>query len=613
MDEALETRQADAAAPLSPQTETNELTPNDATRTIATAPSAEANETLTSQANETEHEGPSSPKGASPPETDGIEETAPDEAQSVIADTETAPNQTHPIIVEPEEDRTRAVTLARRLIDLDGFKRSEVAAELSKKTPFGVAVAEEYLRHFDFAGATLDVALRDFVKRFSLTGETYERERVIEHFSRRFYACNPGISETVGSFESLHTLACSLLLLNTDLHDQNMIGARMSLNDFVANLAGMRDGSDYPRDYLKIVYQGIKTHPLRWAIDDETEMSSNDRLDVTPRRRAMPRSPKKSVVSLNDVEGQKVVTLAGTFVEVELDVDAEVFKAGRIARKKVMETVGKRTTLGRRAWHEYDAVLKGFLFYFHRLRRKQTHHQDDDVASAIPVTHAYATVALDYTKRHGVFRFTTSDWQEYLLDAGDAGQMHEWIQAINLASGRFSSPPLPAPIGSSRHFQRPVLPRHPCATAPEEQLERHRSKARLLEDELIEHRAAKPYGKVARRDGVQWSEKRRYLEYETRRYKGYVRALETSMGVTGSEDDPYIDSPFRSDSGSSLTSSLSGGRRRGSSAGDDGAAGGGGVEPAAGSKVMMKRSTSDRSSYKKAVSKFPGRRTTNRK
>lgn len=56
---------------------------------------------------------------------------------------------------------------------------------------FSRAVADKYLKYFDFKGISLDMALRNFLKQFSLTGETQERERVLVHFSNRYLDCNP--------------------------------------------------------------------------------------------------------------------------------------------------------------------------------------------------------------------------------------------------------------------------------------------------------------------------------------------------------------------------------------------------------------------------------------
>ena len=63
---------------------------------------------------------------------------------------------------------------------------------------FSRVVAEEYLNYFDLRGDTLDVALRKFLDKFSLTGETQERERVLVHFSKHFLNSNPGTFNSQG-------------------------------------------------------------------------------------------------------------------------------------------------------------------------------------------------------------------------------------------------------------------------------------------------------------------------------------------------------------------------------------------------------------------------------
>ena len=71
---------------------------------------------------------------------------------------------------------------------------------LNCRNDFSALVAEEYLKYFDFSEDTLDMALRKFLTHFSLIGETQERERVLDHFSRRFMECNPGSFNSVGRF-----------------------------------------------------------------------------------------------------------------------------------------------------------------------------------------------------------------------------------------------------------------------------------------------------------------------------------------------------------------------------------------------------------------------------
>ncbi|XP_034615411.1 PH and SEC7 domain-containing protein 4-like [Trachemys scripta elegans] len=159
-------------------------------------------------------------------------------------------------------DQGAAQRLAARLYHLDGFKRSQVASYLRKNNEFSRQVAEEYLIFFQFSGQTLDRALRFFLKAFVLTGETQERERILGHFSKRYHLSNP---DAFPSADAVHTLTCALMLLNTDLHGQN-IGRSMTCHEFVTNLDGMRDGQNFPKDQLKALYYSIRNEKLEWAM-----------------------------------------------------------------------------------------------------------------------------------------------------------------------------------------------------------------------------------------------------------------------------------------------------------------------------------------------------------
>uniref|UniRef100_A0A803JZS9 SEC7 domain-containing protein n=1 Tax=Xenopus tropicalis TaxID=8364 RepID=A0A803JZS9_XENTR len=97
-------------------------------------------------------------------------------------------------------NKQAAKRLAKRLYHLDGFKRSDVAKHLGKNNDFSKIVAEEYLKFFDFTGLTLDQSLRIFFKAFSLIGETQERERVLVHFSNRYFLCNPNSISSIGMY-----------------------------------------------------------------------------------------------------------------------------------------------------------------------------------------------------------------------------------------------------------------------------------------------------------------------------------------------------------------------------------------------------------------------------
>ena len=152
------------------------------------------------------------PSFLSPEDDESSSSPEPDESASSFVDgIEVVP------IPPRSVDVASASRLAKRLYDLQGFKKSDVARHLSKNNDFSRVVAEEYLKLIDFEGDGLDKALNKFISRFHLVGETQERERVLEHFSRRYFECNPNIFE---SSDAVHTLTCALMLLNTDLHGE---------------------------------------------------------------------------------------------------------------------------------------------------------------------------------------------------------------------------------------------------------------------------------------------------------------------------------------------------------------------------------------------------------
>ena len=142
-------------------------------------------------------------------------------------------------------------------------------------------VAEEYLKFFDLSGKTLDGSLRLFLGQFCLTGETQERERVLLHFSKRYLESNPEVLITEAnpsawfrSQDSVHTLTCAIMLLNTDLHGENLLQRKMTCNEFIENLSELNDGGDFPRDLLRNIYYAIKQESIPWAAASDEDLGT---------------------------------------------------------------------------------------------------------------------------------------------------------------------------------------------------------------------------------------------------------------------------------------------------------------------------------------------------
>ncbi|KAM3927144.1 uncharacterized protein RB166_009925 isoform 1-T2 [Leptodactylus fuscus] len=453
-----------------------------------------------------------------------------DQSDDVSTDLETSGSEevTYVEAIAKTQDVEAARCLALKLFQLDGFERSQVAPYIQKNNDFSALVAEEYLALFDFTGKSLDVALRSLLQELVLTGETQERERVLFHFSKRFHNCNP---KDFQSADSVHTLTCALMLLNSDLHGQN-IGKSMTLQEFINNLDGMNDGTSFPRELLKGLYNSIRTEKLEWAMSEEKLANP-----LLTRPENMMSVRKKS----------------NPFVDIPApDPDAPVYKQGMLCRKVHAVTDGKKTPWGKRSWKSFHTVLKGMLLFLLKDEYKTDFQFPEEVIS---VHHSLAERASEYTKRPNVFRLQTADWRVFLFQAQTPEEMNSWIIRINLVAAMFSSPPFPAAVGSQRRFYRPILPSATCKLELEEQLQSHESLMDRFTDDLTEHQRNLPDSKSKTREWEDYHLRGDYLRFEKLRYETYVKLLALRM-ESGCEDLQALESRLTEPDGGQESSGL---------------------------------------------------------
>ncbi|XP_056386537.1 PH and SEC7 domain-containing protein 1 isoform X2 [Hyla sarda] len=414
-------------------------------------------------------------------------------------------------------DQEAAKRLAKRLYNLDGFKKADVARHLGKKyvNEFSKMVAEEYLKFFVFTGMTLDQALRMFLKELALMGETQERERILAHFSQRYHQCN---TNNISSEDGVHTLTCALMLLNTDLHGHN-IGKRMSCSEFIGNLEGLNGGKDFPRELLKALYSSIKNEKLQWTIDEEElRRSLSELADPNP----------KSIKRIN--------SCGKPFLDFSQDPNITTYKYGVLVRKIHADPDCKKTPRGKRGWKTFHGILKGMILYLQKEEYKPGKPiSEEDLKNAISIHHSLATRASDYNKRPNVFYLRTADWRVFLFQAQNTEQMHSWITRINVVAAMFSAPPFPAAIGSHKKFSRPLLPSAITRLSQEEQMKTHESKFKSMSSSLIEHRTTPPDKKIKGKEVDEFKQKEDYLEFEKSRYGTYAMLLRAKL-KGGTED-----------------------------------------------------------------------------
>ncbi|XP_059113031.1 PH and SEC7 domain-containing protein 1 isoform X1 [Peromyscus eremicus] len=416
-------------------------------------------------------------------------------------------------------DLEAAQRLAKRLYRLDGFRKADVARHLGKNNDFSKLVAGEYLKFFVFTGMTLDQALRVFLKELALMGETQERERVLAHFSQRYFQCNP---EALSSEDGAHTLTCALMLLNTDLHGHN-IGKRMTCGDFIGNLEGLNDGGDFPRELLKALYSSIKNEKLQWAIDEEElRRSLSELADPNP----------KVIKRVSGGSG------SSPFLDLTPEPGAAVYKHGALVRKVHADPDCRKTPRGKRGWKSFHGILKGMILYLQKEEYQPGKALSEaELKNAISIHHALATRASDYSKRPHVFYLRTADWRVFLFQAPSLEQMQSWITRINVVAAMFSAPPFPAAVSSQKKFSRPLLPSAATRLSQEEQVRTHEAKMKAMASELREHRAAHLGKKARGKEADEQRQKEAYLEFEKSRYGTYAALLRVKMKAASEELD----------------------------------------------------------------------------
>lgn len=337
---------------------------------------------------------------------------------------------------------------------------------------FSQLVADEYLKLFNFESLTLDAALRKFLKQFQLTGDAQEKERVLMYFAKRY------VDQNITAFndvDSCHTLTCALMLLNTDLHDPK-IQNKMTLNEFIENLKGLNNGSNFPEVLLESLYSAIKNEPLECAYIENDEFGTGGYDERNTAGAGSGGAHGNAAFSLRSNNNP--------FFQMPDPQTAKEYKSGWLLRKCCFDADGKKSAFLKRSWKIFYASLRDMVLYLHKDDKVLKNNTFDNITNAIRIHHALATVASDYKKKQFVFRLKTADWAEYLFQTSNSNELYDWVSCINLVAAMFSSPPLPSAIGSAKTFQRPLMPVSKTRYTLAEQCEYHRKHLKQLHADM---------------------------------------------------------------------------------------------------------------------------------
>tara|TARA_R110002003_G_scaffold152_6_gene13632 strand:+ start:15214 stop:16563 length:1350 start_codon:yes stop_codon:yes gene_type:complete len=122
-------------------------------------------------------------------------------------------------------------------------------------------ILNAFISLFDFTGQRLDEALRQLLHSFRLPGESALIERIIADFSDQYVRMAE--PEGITDKDAIYVLTYAVIMLNTDQHNPNLKSAkRMQYEDFAKNLRGVNQGKDFDPEYLRAMYESIKSREI---------------------------------------------------------------------------------------------------------------------------------------------------------------------------------------------------------------------------------------------------------------------------------------------------------------------------------------------------------------
>ena len=141
------------------------------------------------------------------------------------------------------------------------LNKRKIGEFIGKADIFNQQVCDALMYKYDFSNMFLDNAIRVCMQHFRLPGEAQKIDKILEKFANSYHRQNPA---AFSGEDLVHILSFSIMMLNTDLHNQAIAPAKkMTLADFVRNNRGIDKGKDVPASLLETLYTRIKENEIR--------------------------------------------------------------------------------------------------------------------------------------------------------------------------------------------------------------------------------------------------------------------------------------------------------------------------------------------------------------
>ena len=150
------------------------------------------------------------------------------------------------------------------------LKKQNIGEFLGENTDLSITTLKYFAESFDFKNIDIVQALRMFLLTFLLPGEGQKIDRIIEHFSSKYYNDNPTL---FANADSAFYLSYGIMILQTALHNPNVKDG-MSLEEFSKILEEQNIQGNFKEDYFSDIYNQILEDPISLP---ELEESKQDK------------------------------------------------------------------------------------------------------------------------------------------------------------------------------------------------------------------------------------------------------------------------------------------------------------------------------------------------
>ena len=154
------------------------------------------------------------------------------------------------------------LSVAKFLFNTPSLSKLKVGQYLGQfESAFCAKVLSLFVQEFDFTGLRFDKAVRKLMTCVKMPENPDKIEKIIEAFVKRFVKCNSSSCNKSENTESLITLGCSIIQLNSDIHVRNSsmkAAKKLTEKDFLSKV----NLHDMDQKLLKNVYKSVKKKPL---------------------------------------------------------------------------------------------------------------------------------------------------------------------------------------------------------------------------------------------------------------------------------------------------------------------------------------------------------------